>query len=127
MSTTAHANSDTTSPHRMTEIQQQALSNAVSNQSTMNYGAIFDGFIEKGIPADDIRPRENVFTFHAWKALGRQVRKGEHGVKVVTWITCKTADKAAGSDQSKEGNEPGSYKRPKTTTVFHVSQTDAIN
>lgn len=113
----------TTTAHDMTEIQRQALTNAVSHQSTMNYDAIFNGFIEKGISPDEIRPRENVFTFHAWKALGRQVRKGEHGVKVVTWITCK--EKGAAADQN--GNEPGTYKRPKTTTVFHVSQTDAIN
>lgn len=109
-----------TTAHDMTEIQRQALSNAIGHQSTMNYDAIFSGFLEKGIPENEIKPRENVFTFHAWKALGRQVRKGEHGVKVVTWITCK--EKGAPAD-----SEAGTYRRPKTTTVFHVSQTDAIN
>jgi hypothetical protein len=43
----------------------------------MNYGAIFQGFMEKGIPESEILPRENVFTYHAWRALGRQVRRGQ--------------------------------------------------
>ena len=47
---------------------------------------IIAGFVAKGIPEHEIRPRENVFTYHAWRALGRQVRRGEHGVKVTTWI-----------------------------------------
>src|SRR6266568_1314871 len=68
------------------QMQQEALGRAIGNQSTMNYGAIFQGFMEKGIPESDILPRENVFTYHAWRALGRQVRRGEHGVKVTTWI-----------------------------------------
>jgi len=28
------------------------------------------GFAAKGIPESEIKPRENVFTFNAWKALG---------------------------------------------------------
>ena len=97
------------------EIQSQALSRAVGNQSTMNYGAIFEGFMAMGIPEDDIKPRENVFTFHAWKALGRSVKKGEHGVKVCTWIPTVSTDKVTGEEKH------GKY--PRTTTVFHVSQT----
>lgn len=96
------------------QIQAKALKNAVSQQSTMNYEPIILGFIEKGIPAEDITPRENVFTFNAWKAQGRTVCKGEKGVKIVTWIKCKKKD----SDET--------YMRPKTTTVFHVSQTKEI-
>jgi hypothetical protein len=33
-----------------------------------------------------------VFTYHAWRALGRQVRRGEHGVKVVTFVTVADKD-----------------------------------
>ncbi len=99
-------------------IQQQALSRAVAGQKLTNYPAIFDGFLEKGIPAAEIRPRENVFTFNAWKALGRTVRKGEHGVKVVTVIECT---KKLGD------NIELPVTKPRTTTVFHVSQTDPLN
>lgn len=71
----------------------------------------------KGIPESDIKPRENVFTFNAWKALGRHVRKGEHGVAVVTFIECTKEDKETG--------EKKAFRRPWATTVFHVSQTEA--
>lgn len=101
------------------QIQQQALANAVTGQSVMNYDAIFNGFIEKGVPGHEILPRENVFTFNAWKAKGRYVRKGESGVKVVTWIPCQKADTETG--------EIVSYKKPHTTTVFHISQTEAMH
>ena len=95
---------------------QEALHNALTSPSMANYGAIFQGFQAKGIPADDIKPRENVFTFHAWKALGRSVRKGEHGVKVCTWIPMSK------KDENGEAQPIG--RKPRMTTVFHVSQTD---
>src|SRR6266852_6793515 len=96
-----------------------ALTRAVSGQTMSNYPAIFQGFIAKGIPESEICPRENVFTVDARKALGRYVRKGEHGVKVMTFIEC--------SKENKETGEKESFRRPWTTTVFHVSQTEAMN
>jgi len=103
-------------------MQQDALGRAIGNQSTMNYGAIFQGFMEKGIPESDILPRENVFTYHAWRALGRQVRRGEHGVKVTTWIPTerKERDETTGEEKVKAG------RICHTAVVFHVSQTDPI-
>jgi antirestriction protein ArdC len=71
----------------------------------------------KGIPEADIKPRENVFTFNAWKALGRSVKRGEHGVKVVTFIECTGVERDPVSGEEKQV----SYRRPHTTTVFHVS------
>lgn len=101
------------------DIQQQALSNARNGQSASNYAAIFHGFIEKGISESDISPRENVFTFHAWKALGRQVKKGEHGVQVCTYVPMTKKDEA--------GNVQSIGRKPRMTTVFHVSQTEPRN
>ena len=106
-----------------TEQQQEALSRAVSGQTMSNWPAIFAGFMAKGISEHDIRPRENVFTYNAWKALGRQVRRGEHGVKVCTFVpmTKKTKDERTGEEtKAPIGN------RPWSTTVFHISQTDPI-
>lgn len=95
------------------EIAQDALSRARNGESVTNYPAIFQGFAEKGIPESEIHPRENVFTFHAWKAKGRIVKRGEHGVKIVTWIN---VDDPADPD--------GDGRRiPRSATVFHVSQT----
>jgi len=101
-----------------TEMQAEALTNARSNQSVMNYGAIYSGFAAKGIAEAEIKPHENVFTFHAWKAPGRSVKKGEHGVRVVTFISCE------GKEDPQTGEKTAGYRRPHTTTVFHISQTE---
>jgi hypothetical protein len=101
-------------------IQAESLTRAVSGQTLTNFPAIFQGFLAKGIPADEIKPRENVFTYNAWLALGRQVRKGEHGVKVVTFREEQVRDMEAGPDEYK------SVRRPWGAAVFHVSQTDPV-
>jgi hypothetical protein len=93
--------------------QAESLERAKTGLSFGNFEAIFKGFLEKGIAEEDIIPRENIFTFHAWKALGRVVRKGEHGVKIVSFVS--------GTD--KDGK---SSRFPKTTTVFHISQTEEL-
>ena len=73
-----------TKPKRRPVSAEEALTKAVSGPSLANYPAIYAGFAAKGIPEVDIKPRENVFTFKAWIALGRCVKKGEHGVKIAT-------------------------------------------
>jgi antirestriction protein ArdC len=105
------------------ELQAQALDRARNGQALTNYPAIIAGFMEKGIQAADILPRENVFTFNAWKALGRSVMKGQHGVKVLTFVPIRSEqkDSATGEVTVK------AYSRPKSTTVFHISQTEAIS
>jgi hypothetical protein len=111
------------------EIQQEALARAASGQSLGNWPAIFAGFVAKGIAESDIRPRENVFTYHAWRALGRQVRRGEHGVKVVTFVAIDRTAPAPSESTDGESNpqrRPSSGRRPWTATVFHVSQTDPM-
>ena len=103
------------------EQQQEALSRALDNHSMSNFATIFAGFAAKGIT--NIRPRENVFTFQAWQAKGRQVQKGQHGVKICTYVrmTTRQTEEDRASD-----TKPNTYRRPRMVTVFHVSQTDAI-
>src|SRR5262250_658515 len=98
----------------------ESLKRAVYGQSFTNFPTIFQGFAAKGIPESEIKPRENVFTFEAWKALGRVVRRGEHGVKVVTMIETRSKE----IDQ--DTGERKIIRRPWTTTVFHISQTKPI-
>lgn len=98
------------------EISAEALSRAESGQSMANYPAIYQGFAEKGIAESEIEPRVNVFTFDAWIAKGRCVKKGEHGVRVTTWIPIE--DKETGEIVG---------KRPKTAVVFHISQTKELD
>lgn len=101
--------------------QQTALSNARNGASLTNYATIIDGFAAKGIDPADIEPRVNVFTFGAWRALGRTVRRGEHGVRVVTWIATSERKDANGKVTKPAG------KRPHSAAVFHVSQTEKLD
>ena len=48
------------------------------------------------------------------------MRRGEHGVKVVTMIESKSKE----SDQ--DTGERTITRRPWTTTVFHISQTEPL-
>ena len=103
-------------------IKAEAFTRAVSSQSVMNYASIYEGFLAMGIPESEIKPRENVFTFWAWKAVGRRVMKGQHGVKAVTFVPVagKTEETQDGKTEQKAG-----YRMPRSVTVFHVSQTEA--
>jgi antirestriction protein ArdC len=102
------------------EMQREALDRATAGQTMSNYPAIYAGFMARGIPESEIRPRENVFTFEAWRALGRHVRRGEHGVHVSTWVpVAPKVDAQTGEEIRRAG------RRPKTAVVFHVSQTEA--
>ncbi len=103
------------------EKYQEALSRAQASLSLTNYPMIYQYFGEKGIPEDEIKPRENVFTFAAWKALNRYVKKGEHGCKILTFIT---GTKEIVNEESGE-IEHHNWKKPWNTVVFHVSQTQA--
>ena len=104
------------------QVNAEALQRAVTSQSVSNYGTIFDGFLARGIPEDEIIPRENVFTYAAWKALGRQVCKGQHGVKICTFIPMETKEKDPETGEVKIKTS----SRPRLTTVFHISQTKGV-
>ena len=93
--------------------QSDALDRARSSQSIANFGQIMQGLTEKGINPDDIAFRVNVLTFDAWRALGRTVRRGEKGVRCLTWIPIE--------------DDAGAKKaRPRTAYVFHISQTEQL-
>ena len=88
------------------------------------------GFLTKGIAEADIKPRENVFTFNAWKALGRSVKRGEHGVRVMTFVSVarakgndpKTGEKAQGSTGSRTPRRSSISHRlnpPHSGTIAH--------
>ena len=101
------------------KMAKESLERAVTNQSLANYETIINGFIDMGIPESDIIPRVNVFTFNAWKALNRVVKKGEKGVRVITCIPCTKKDKETGEEVK--------VTKTKTTTVFHITQTQPLD
>ena len=82
------------------EQYKEALSRAASGITMSNYPAIFAGFAQMGIPESEIKPRENIFTYNAWKALGRHVKKGQHGIRVLTFIDISKEDKETGGKKS---------------------------
>jgi hypothetical protein len=109
------------------EMQQEALSRAANPIGPLtNFVPIIQEFAARGIPVDDIRPRENVFTYHAWRALGRQVRKGEHGVRVTTFVPMTQRDKDQPIDSASGEARKFTTMRPATAVVFHVCQTDPV-
>ena len=107
---------------RRSEIAGEALARARGQSSTANYAAILQVFMAMGIAPEDIRPRENVCTYHAWRALGRQVRKGVHGVRCHTFVERERTERDTLSGQIIQR----SYRVPRPVTVFHISQTDPI-
>jgi len=107
---TATAQRHRLTPDERAAIRQASLDRALRSPALTNYPAIIAEFSARGIPADQIEPRVNVFTYNAWLALGRQVRKGEHGVRICVWV-----DVGEGEDTK---------RIPRHSTVFHVSQTD---
>jgi len=62
-----------------------------------------------GIKQSEIIPRVNVLTFDGWLTLGRIVKKGQHGCKLVTF--------------KDHGN---GKKKMLCYFVFHVTQTSPI-
>lgn len=93
--------------------REESLSRAIGTLQSQNDSVVEMHYAALGIHAT---PRVDVFTYNAWQALGRQVRKGEHGCRLTVWIH---------PSPSATNKEPKPF--PKSTTVFHVSQTDAID
>ncbi len=108
----------------MATVQEQrteALDRARNGNSLGNYATIIRGFVARGIAAEDIEPRVNVFTYRAWQALKRQVRRGERGIRVATYRPCQK--KTVDSDGTEHVER---FTRPGMASVFHVSQTDPM-
>lgn len=104
-----------------TELQAEALRRAKDDRSHANYQTILEGLEARGIPSALIVPRETVFTFNAWGAKGRKVRKrpacvpkGQWAVRVTTLVPT--------SEKDENGKQA---LRPKPAFVFHEWQTVA--
>jgi len=61
------------------------------------------------------------YTYRRWQAQGYQVRRGEHGVKLLTYAEVKV--KADGDDGA---TTTTTRRRPVATTVFCRCQVDRI-
>lgn len=112
-----------------TESPEEALARIQGLGFGKNDALVIMAFAERGIDPDQIDPRHNVLTFHAWKALGRSVAKGAISVRVQTWIPTRgsQASEEPAPDDAPEGNDQpkrrGGGMRPKLAYLFHESQT----
>lgn len=70
-------------------------------------------------------PYQDVFTYRRWAAQNCQVQKGEHGIKITTWIIARGKD-ADREPNAEPADQENGYKFPRTTTVFCRCQVRPI-
>ncbi len=115
---------------------QQALADEALQRAQSAIGPrksdaqVLSHFYEQGIALDDIQPRVNCLTYHAWLAKGRRVRKGEaaNACTLTVFIATgapKRKDGESDSAYAKRANKGG--KRLHYTRVYHESQTDPLD
>lgn len=67
------------------------------------------------------QPYLDWYTYQRWQAQGFQVRKGEHGVRLLTWVDSKTTQDTDDTDTTQA--KPAT-KRPWPYTAFCRCQVD---
>lgn len=93
-------------------MQAAALERARDGKMCANDLFIIAAYGARGI---DAHPRVDVFTYNAWRALHRHVRKGEHGIRVTTYTHTETLNPDGTTNEQ---------MFPVCAVVFHLSQTD---
>lgn len=101
-------------------LEQESLYRAQDGDENNNYAIIYRQFEARGIPTSEIMPRENIFTFSAWKAKGRFVKRGEKGVGITTYFSTPV------EIDEETGKSKGGTRLYRTAYVFHISQTEAM-
>ena len=65
--------------------------------------------------------------FHAWKDLGRRVSKGQHGIRILAPMPCRSRDD---EQPSARDGKPADDQRPRTlfksVAVFDIGQTEPL-
>jgi len=96
---------------KMTSEQAQSF----SGYSSANAAVLSAVAETKGCACE---PYKQFFTYQRWLAQGFQVQKGEHGIRLTSWIAITKKDA--------DGNEVVTGRRPKGYTVFCKCQVKAI-
>ena len=65
---------------------------------------------------EDYDPEENCFTYNKWKRLGYQVKKGEKGLRSITYIKLMKVDKKTKKEEE--------VLRPRTVVLFYKLQVE---
>ena len=93
-------------------MQAAALERAQDGKMCANDLFVVAAYAAKGI---DAHPRVDVFTYNAWRALHRHVRRGEHGIRITTYAHIETPNLDGTTEEQ---------VFPVSAVVFHLSQTD---
>lgn len=104
----------------MEQVQEKEIESSVWKGSSYTAGTTAKE-IEKrwGIEeSKKYQPAQNCFTYKGWRERGYQVKKGEKGIKSITFIKGTKKDKKTGKI------EDASY--PKNVTLFYYLQVEKI-
>ena len=96
----------------MTKEQAQTF----DRHSTTNAAVLLNTASAKGC---NCQPYQDWFTYNRWLAQGYQVQKGEHGIRLTTWLTT--------TKKNEDGEEVVTGTRPKGYTVFCRCQVKKID
>ena len=107
---------------KSSETPQEALRRIQSMEFCGNDILVIQAFSDAGIPPEDIDPRFNVLTFRAWKGKGRRVARGAKSIPITVWIP-KNGEQVEETDENGDGKKKRGGMYPKTTRLFHESQT----
>lgn len=99
------------------------VSPRILGYSLRNQTLLFDQADERGITLTDVD------TFRGWQRRGRQVRRGEHGLRIIRPVGLD--DDATGNQDQEDDERPADEQeaprvRFRVMTVFDRSQTDGI-
>ena len=83
--------------------------------SVANAAAVVHGLAARGCHCE---PYADVFTFARWRAQGRTVRKGQHGIRLPVIVHGESTDKDTG--------ETRTYSLRRASFVFCRCQTDTL-
>ena len=97
---------------KMTAEQATTFENGYSTASIL---IVTQALQERGC---DCQPYTDTFTYNRWKAQGMQVQKGEHGIKLMTYIPV--------TKETDDGKTEVTHTRPWSTTVFCRHQVKPI-
>lgn len=95
--------------------------------SLVNAGIVQVALAERGCSC---QPYNDVFTFARWRAQGHTVRKGEHGIRLVVYVTAgATAQEVQDTTYDPRLEAPRAQRErtyPRPSYVFCRCQTEEV-
>lgn len=104
--------------HHMTPDEARSF----EGYSVANAIAVKTALSDRGCSCE---PYADVFTFNRWRAQGRSVRRGEHGIRLTVYVTSSPLAERIPAEESGPGELTGRVRSyPRTSFVFCRCQTE---